>query len=280
VSTPEARQASTIYTFWETAGGGAPPAYVELCMQTWRKAMPRADIVCLSHRTVGDLSGDLLDLESLRRFPLATQSDAIAVAVLFRHGGLFLDADTIVTRPFLDDFRSGDTNRLTLFGEPGKPSAHVAFMHCPSPGNPLLAAWLREIQRRIARYGGWRRLASRVAGRFDPRRVRWDYLSNGILDPLLASGRFDAATRILDRKAHGFILEAACLDSGDPMTDYRKFYFSNWIGPEQALPLNSCGVIALHNSWTPRAYREASRESVLAADNLLSAMLRSVLAGR
>ena len=237
----------TIYTFWESATDGQPPpAYIELCMRTWRQAYPDVEIVCLSHRTLPGVVAETLE--------------------------------------------DGEPGRLTLFGKPSARRAHVAFMHCRRPGNPLLGEWLAEIQRRMRRYGGWRsvgrRLAAplagvpglgRIAGRLDPRRAGWNYLSNGILNPLLASGRFDGVVRILDRAQEGFVLEARFLNSGDPMADYRQFYFACGTSPDQVLGGNRCGVIALHNSWTPRAYRDASMESILAADNLLSGILRSVL---
>lgn len=281
----------TVYTFWESGPGRTgPPAYIDLCMRTWPSALPDAEVVCITHRTVADFIGDAYDLELLKRFPLPAQSDAIAVAVLHRHGGLFLDADTILTRPFLSDFEHSTGNCLTMFGVPGVASAHVGFLHAPRPGHPLLGAWFAEIRRRIAHFAGWRavllslttpiegtRLARKVARRCHPARVKWHYLSNGILNPLLASQQFSADTRILDRQDSGFILESGCCGRNRPQADYRNFYFTDHDSADRVLDRNRCGIIALHNSWTPEEYKAADEETVLATNNLLSKILRRVL---
>ena len=282
---------TTVYTFRESAPGRSlPPAYVELCMSTWQTALPHAEIVRISHRTMADFVGDAYDLELLKRFPLASQSDAIAVAVLHRHGGLFMDADTILTGAPLPVLDSSPSNTLTMFGRPGQARAHMAFLHSGTPEHSFLEAWLVEVQRRLSRFSRWRSVPLMLTGLRDslspvrrlarllgPAGVKWNYLGNGILNPLLAGRPFDADVRIFDRTRSGFILESAFSRSNDPTADYLDFYFTNRYSADEVLARNTCGVIGLHSSLTPRAYKLASRDDVLSTDNLLSDILRKTV---
>jgi hypothetical protein len=84
-----------LWTYWETPkGGSGPPAYIRLCLRTFENASELFDVRILNERTVLDFLPDLrTDINSMI---LPLKADYIRVALLERHGGLWLDADTIV----------------------------------------------------------------------------------------------------------------------------------------------------------------------------------------
>ena len=63
---------------------------------------------------------------------------------------------------------------------------------------------------------------------------------------------------------------------GEPGEDYFHFYFDDesHIELEETISRIKFGVVLLHNSWTPEAYKKASRETILQDQKLLSRLLR------
>jgi len=86
----------TIYSFWEPYGNMTP--YLKLCRRTWERNIPDYEIIFLDYSNIGlYLPEGTYDMTVLRRLTLMMQKDAIMVAVLKEHGGVFMDADTMVT---------------------------------------------------------------------------------------------------------------------------------------------------------------------------------------
>jgi mannosyltransferase OCH1-like enzyme len=85
-----------IFTFWEPRAD--MPAYIELCIGTWRKFLPDYEIVIAGYADLDRLLGkNYYDPVLYRSFSLPKQADAIRAALLARCGGVWLDADTIIT---------------------------------------------------------------------------------------------------------------------------------------------------------------------------------------
>lgn len=305
------REKTRIFTFWEPRA--RMPAYLRLCLRTWERHVERYEVVVLDHGSVPALlhDGDL-DLGALSRFSLSIQKDAIMVAVLGRHGGVFMDVDTLMTRPIDPYVEALDQSEVVQIGQ------HLAFM-AVRPNARLLEAWLAGVRRRLA------------AARPDTApNVRWDHLGNSLLsdamDHLIASDRekpallaaYDhglerlaraargegllprAARRVwsslgyrrrmarfreghrahyrsFDRAA-GFIAELDHFEGSGlgPLGSYRRFWFEPTLPVEAALGRGS-PLIALHHSWTPPWYSALSEDEVLSHPSLLSRTLAALL---
>jgi mannosyltransferase OCH1-like enzyme len=87
----------TIFSFWEPTGSMTP--YLELCVRTWKRNLPGYEIIFLDYSNLGNyLPEGTYEMTVLKRLPLMMQKDAVMVAVLKEHGGIFMDADTLVKR--------------------------------------------------------------------------------------------------------------------------------------------------------------------------------------
>ena len=85
-----------IFTFWEPAK--FMPYYIRLCIETWKKFLPDAEIVVLDFGNLGNYaSPEELGTELLSgKFSFMHISDAVRVLILEKYGGIWLDADTII----------------------------------------------------------------------------------------------------------------------------------------------------------------------------------------
>lgn len=127
----------------------------------------------------------------------------------------------------------------------------MAVLYCKTPQNPILTAWREEAQRRLNN---------------KPASYKWDFFGNDIINPLLKDSKNKDGFHIIDRSASGNILESvAMLDSTPSLAKemYKNFYFNEYtnISPS-ALDLVKCGVISLHNSWTPPKFKAIFDESL------------------
>ena len=86
-----------IYTFWEPREAIIP--YLNLCRKTWELNSPDFDVITLDYSNLHQyIEKDVFNLTVLKKLTLPMQKDAVMVAVLEKHGGLFLDLDTIIFR--------------------------------------------------------------------------------------------------------------------------------------------------------------------------------------
>jgi hypothetical protein len=159
--TGEPAAGRTVFTFWEPAGEMS--AYLRLCLRTWEQALPGYPIVVLDRAGLDRyIDPDVYDLPTLEQVPLPMQKDAIMVAVLERHGGVFMDVDTLAFRdlaPLIEGLDRSDTVMLGM---------HMAFL-AARPGAPVLSIWRAGIQEKL----------HRLAGEGPPPGgLKWDHLGN------------------------------------------------------------------------------------------------------
>lgn len=155
---PAARTAipRILWSYWQ---GGTPPLLVQRCFDHWRRLHPHFEIRILDARGV---------LQYLPAIPAALdgasaakRADWIRLELLRRHGGIWLDASTILTQP-LDwvlqeqartgaDFVGYYLQQYTSV--PDRPVVENWFMAAP-PGSPFIEDLQREFtQEVIARTG-------------------------------------------------------------------------------------------------------------------------------
>jgi hypothetical protein len=291
ISAGRERRRTRVFTFWEPRALLTP--YLRLCMQTWPAALAEHEIVVLDHERVGEYLDEApYDMELLRRLRAPIQKDAIMIAVLRRHGGVFIDADTIAVGDIAPLLEQLDRSEVVMFG------SHLAMVAARA-GAALLEGW-------YARIG--LKLAALASGRQQPSSVPWDYLGNSVLasvmDDIMGSaavpdgppgvGRSRDLERrrrerhfagegrrhlcLLDREDYAFMPEH--LYYGPELPECRRRYQRYWF--QSAAPVESAlrsgqMLIGLHNSWTPRWYQALAEEQVLESPCLLSRTLRYLL---
>lgn len=161
-----------VFTYWEPRGAVTP--YLQLCRETWDRSLGGAEIVTLDLSNLEEhIGAGVLDLDALSRVAKPLQKDAAMVAVLHRHGGLFLDMDTLLAGDLASMVRWLRRTGLVLFG------GHIGAV-AARPGTEFMARWLANVQANL------RRVAS---GEIDPTAVRWDYLGNAPLNDAIREYR-------------------------------------------------------------------------------------------
>lgn len=233
-------------------------------MASWFKHIPDLELTVINHSNLYQWVGDTYDIEQLKSYSLPMQSDAISAAVLARHGGMFIDCDTILTRNPVEFLEAAPQNAVRCFGIPNAKRFHVAILSVAKPNNRLVTRWMSEVAVRLGQSG---------------QSVGWNHLGGQILDPLLDGGNYSSDIEIIDRKASGNILESTYdLAGGQGINSYKELYFQeNNVSLNDALDSVRDGMISLHNSWTPKSYSGLeSHEQVLSQRNLLSEILHEV----
>lgn len=258
-----------LFTFWEPKE--KMPAYIRLCMQTWKKFLPECEVVLLDYSNLEEWLGkDVYDEILFRDFSLPKQADAIRCALLKKYGGLWLDADTILTSPQVKDYLMIDSELVMI-------SKHLAFIKANN-NSKIIADWYNQIQYNLKFYKDVKYQNNAVQKILHPRRYRrvenWDYLGNYILHKMLKTKNKKKFFSI-DRMEINALQELNNKKNDNLVENYQNFYFEN--DYSQDVIKNTKGIILLHNSWTPQQFLEMNEEEFLSRNNTLSNVLKTVL---
>lgn len=258
-----------LFTFWEPKE--KMPAYIRLCMQTWKKFLPECEVVLLDYSNLEEWLGkDVYDEILFRDFSLPKQADAIRCALLKKYGGLWLDADTILTSPQVKDYLMIDSELVMI-------SKHLAFIKANN-NSKIIADWYNQIQYNLKFYKDVKYQNNAVQKILHPRRYRrvenWDYLGNYILHKMLKTKNKKKFFSI-DRMEINALPELNNKKNDNLVENYQNFYFEN--DYSQDVIKNTKGIILLHNSWTPQQFLQMNEEEFLSRNNTLSNVLKTVL---
>lgn len=270
-----------VFFFWEAAPNSRRqrPAYLELCIDTWRRNIPGAQVILINHGNLKEYSGGTVEVERLKAFSLPLQSDVAAVSVLLERPGLFLDADTIIFPGF--DLSRFSESKLTMFGDPINWQNHATnFFYTRQTGNPLLQHWLLNANQRIqSQTEGGRKLRwwlrRKVTGKAI--RVPWNYLGNAIVDPLLQDQRFEASICLRDSAKCGYVQTQRFSERYNRINSYHDLWFDTDIHPTEVVEAAKDHAVCLQNSWTPSWYSALSPEEIFADRHLISRVIRLAL---
>lgn len=258
-----------LFTFWEPKE--KMPAYIRLCMQTWKKFLPECEVVLLDYSNLEEWLGiDVYDEILFKDFSLPKQADAIRCALLKKYGGLWLDADTILTSPQVKDYLMIDSELVMI-------SKHLAFIKANN-NSKIIADWYNQIQYNLKFYKDVKYQNNAVQKILHPRRYRrvenWDYLGNYILHKMLKTKNKKKFFSI-DRMEINALPELNNKNNDNLVENYQNFYFEN--DYSQDVIKNTKGIILLHNSWTPQQFLQMNKEEFLNRNNTLSNVLKKVL---
>ena len=268
-----------IFTFWEPKEN--LPAYIKLCMQTWTKFLPDYEIIVLDWSNLSDyLSDSAYKNVVFKHMSLAKQSDALRAALIKEHGGIWLDADTIITNPNFLNTVTKSKSDVVMIGRPKTDGViYGAFIYAAKPNTDFIKDWYAELPGRIRKY----RLLVKypILRKIYKKQWRaaenWDYCVNAIIDDL-GKRYHEPAFVCLDRDDIHALPEyesimAKQISEKDML--YREFWFKN--GDVQDILKNTGGIILLHNSWTPPEYRKMDKQTFLSQPILLAKLLQKVL---
>lgn len=264
-----------IFTFWEPAEN--LPVYLKLCIKTWKKFLPDYEIIILDYSKLDKWLGKkYFDNILYEKFSLPKQADAIRCAILKKYGGIWMDADTIITSSKVREILE-TKSEFTLIGE------HICFISAHKEAY-VLKRWEKGIKQNLLRYKILSFLQKyNLISIFLPQRKiekleRWDYLGNSILDHVL---RKKYKKYFYSMNKYDIFAFPECNWAignnilGTSQNIYQNFYFKNDYS-EYVLKYTH-GIITLHNSWTPKDIMDMTQEEFLAQHNTLSGILKKVL---
>ena len=220
----------------------------------------------LDFKTAKDYLGENLFSKIIfKQLSLQMQADAIRVALLKIYGGIWFDADTIITDgSFLKKLEDYE---LVMIGDEKSKTQHIGFLYA-SYNSSFLNLWLNEIIKRIE-------ILKQFAGK-KKLNLRWNYLGNDIIDRILINNTNKKFLR-LDRKKIYAVPECILIRnlSLNLKQQYQEFYFHQ--GNPNIILNSTKWIILLHNSWTPSFYKRMSKKEFLKTDILLSRLIAKIL---
>ena len=266
-----------VFTFWEPKE--KVPGYVQLCMQTWKDRLPGYETVVLDYDSLGDwLTKGEQDAILCRKMTLAMQSDCIRCAILKKHGGIWMDADTILTKPLDERFSAADCT-IVARRQDGHLVHYAAYINAPKREAKFLCDWHRELVVRVAEAERFR--SSRILRLLHRKKWklirRWNYCVNAIIDPL-AETADPKDYAWIDKDAIFAVPEEELMPTGlDAVAAYQKYWFEP--GDINDVLSRCAGMIMIHNSFTPDHIRALPKDEFLATNTRLASLLNHLLNG-
>lgn len=265
-----------IFTFWEPHN--KIPGYLKLCIKTWKKFLPEYDIIILDYNNIKYYLDEPIFMNFLfKKMTLPIQADAIRIALLKKYGGFWMDTDTIIlNREFLAYFNNSD---LVMFGDNKRKSPNIGFIYS-SKNSTIINVWYELIINNINFYFNTInkvRNSRNMEWKISLQKVKsWNYLGNGIIDPLLENST-NKNFLILDKYKMNVFPELNYCEnnSTNPKMMYIKLFFGK--GDHIKIINNSKGIILLHNSWTPKKYKKMTEKRFIKQNIIISKLLSHIL---
>ena len=251
-----------VYTFWEPREN--IPTYLRLCMETWKKFLPNTKIVVLDYKNIneyidlGEFSSNLFS----GAFKLPLIADAIRVALLAKHGGVWLDTDTIILSSNAEKYFPPDKdNRIIFFGSPDRKTAHVAFINAP-PNAKCMTCWLEVIKEKIKNFT-------------DSTKIDSFFMANSFINGYIKE--FPNEINLLSRKLIMPELSSSPNPNKALIPERRAAYADYYFNQNYHLKDVSSDMILLHHSWTPNTFKKLSLEELLRYDCTMTNILAEAL---
>ena len=232
-----------IFTFWEPKKN--MPGYIRLCLKTWEKFLPDYEIVICDYSNLKDyLTPEEIRQFLYRKFPLQQQSDALRTILLKKYGGIWLDADTILTSPSF--FQELTDTSCAMIGH--ETSIHLAFVYAQK-GSEFIRKWSEIVRQKVEVYRRFQYLLflKRLFKEKRRRLRKWDYLGNSIVNPLAqsaTSGEFS----LIDKYEIVAFPELISEDNNLTIQEkYKNFYFTKSHVSVDTILNKTKGIILLHN---------------------------------
>lgn len=267
-----------IFTFWEPRN--KLPGYLRLALMTWRKYLINYKIILLDYINLPSyLDSNIISKIICKNLSLPIQADAIRVAILKKYGGIWMDVDTIITKSdILNIINKLKKFELGLLGD--KDGVNIGFIYAKK-NSKILKEWLNGIIEHIKVYKQIIYLnnyyqSKAIINAYNSVRI-WNYLGNGIIDPLLkkAKGKQFLLIDKIEINAFPELKYHREMKNVNKQYLYNEYYFSQ--GKAENIVNSSKGLILLHNSWTPEKYKKMSEEEFIKQNIKMSNLFKLLL---
>lgn len=268
-----------IFTFWEPSQN--IPGYIRICMKTWERFLSGYEIVILDYKNMSNyLPKKVISKILEKNMDLAMQSDCIRCAILREYGGIWIDADTVITSSEI--FNKISSTDCHMIGRKNDNVLYGAFIYTAYPHTEFIDKWFNQLVEHVKKYrfcNKFRKLASLFRGLWD-KTHRWDWCVNAIIDPLSKSvlpPKFDYTDKDEIGALPEFLSPMAknIKNVEDKIDLYRKYYFDK--GDEKETLDKTDGIILLHNSWTPQQYKDMTEQEFMKSGTRLAKILKTIL---
>lgn len=155
----------SIWMYWESTAGAGRPPYLDACEATIRMNAGSLPVIVMDERTASDFGAPLPTAWS--EMSPVQRADWLRVRVVLRHGGIWVDADTIVLQP-LEQLLTSLSEERSFLGH-GADGVHNNLF-AGLAGSAFLAAWASRQEA--------------VLGARDPRELSWNDLGSSIAEAL------------------------------------------------------------------------------------------------
>ena len=266
-----------IFTFWEPKE--KIPGFLKLCIKTWKVYIPDYEIIILDYNLSKQYLGEELFSNIIcNNMSVMVQSDAIRVAMLYKYGGIWMDADTIITNgEFMKYFKNYE---FSMVNEKNiSDFNYIAFIYS-SKNSYVIKQWLDQIIIRVKQFNEtllnknvtnitiWQNSWENVNS--------WFYLGNGIIDFILRNVTGEKFLGIDKDEINVFFFFFYFKNTTyNVYQAYEYFYFRP--GDPGFAINNTKGIIFLHNSWTTLYYKNMTEEEFLHQDILLAKLFIKLL---
>lgn len=205
-----------VYTYWQ----GNMPEYIKICIETMKRNCD--NFTLLTPANINDfINNTSLDIDNCRKINNpAHLADIFRVAVIFKHGGLWLDCDTIMINT-LDKFKNivAPYNDGFFYSRWNDNRVLNGYFYATKE-NALMDEWLFNINKILK--------SASV-------RNSWTLFGEKILTPLVNRGEFN--TIEIDRS----LFLPINIDK-IPWIFFEPFHWSNFVSDDTI-------AIGLNNSW-------------------------------
>ena len=224
-----------VFTFWE----GDMPAYLKLCLNTWK-----FDYTILTYENLNEYTN--LDIDKLKRFTLPQIADIVRVHVLRDSGGYWLDADTIMV-----------TSKLpteTMIGYPTTRANTIGYLHAKEAHEPMFEEWAKYQDEVINN---------------DTIPLTWDVVGNAFTDRYVKEHPEITIADVSRCWAETYLAQGIT----SRYSQYRQVYFARKFTLSD---FEKTDMIMLHNSWTPEWYKGYSVYNIQRDNCTMSNLLKEL----
>jgi hypothetical protein len=137
----------TIWTYWEDGEVAAPPI-AQLCFRSWRALNSEYDFIVVDRNSIDQYTDGLKEIDLFRPdITVQKRSNLLRLALLDRHGGVWVDASVMCNAPLRDWLHEYQTAGFFAFRHEKKSRDISTWFMASEANNPLTHAYFSAYRR-------------------------------------------------------------------------------------------------------------------------------------